>query len=161
MEFDENILERTTESVRELYRYWKAVRGDRRMPRRRDFDPIAVPRHLPGLLLIDVEPPDESGRPVFRYRVVGGWEIEARGHNPTGRTVDEGFHGASLENARRDYERVTGSGEPHYESLDFVDSCGVRLERESILLPLSEDGVEVSQILVYSERQDREDRTGP
>ncbi len=159
MEFDENLLAKSTANLRSLYAYWKECCGDRRMPSRRDFDPMHLPRLLPGVLLIDVEAPDESGRPVFRYRVVGGWEVDARGHNPTGKTVDEGFHGESLESARRDYETVCRMRAPLYGPLDFVDRRGVRFFQDSIVLPLSEDGETVSQILVYSERRDWQDST--
>lgn len=36
--------------------------------------------------------------------------------------------------------------------LDFVDDRGRRVQEHAILLPYSEDGDTVSQILVYSER---------
>ena len=123
------------------------------MPQRRDFDPVDVPMHLPGIILIDVEGVDDNGVGIFRYRVVGTAEVASRGFDPTGKLVTEGFFGPSLEAVVRDYEIVRKNKTFLCEPLSFIADGFREIEEYSILLPFSEDGETVSQILVYSERK--------
>src|SRR3546814_20061378 len=69
------------------------------MPRRAGFRPEAVPRHLPAILLIDVEGLDEAGIGIYRYRVVGTASVRLRGRDPTGKLVREAFFWSSAEEA--------------------------------------------------------------
>lgn len=129
------------------------------MPQRRDFDPADVPRHLPGILLIDVEGITDDGAGetvgIYRYRVVGSQEVANRGHNPTGKLVFEGYFAGSLEDALRSYEIVRRSKSFLYEPMQFITDDHLTIDEYSILLPFSEDGETVSQILVYSERREK------
>ncbi|WPZ34857.1 PAS domain-containing protein [Thalassobaculum sp. OXR-137] len=139
-------------AIRTLLTYWNDKRGTRAMPSRADFDPMDVPRLLPRLLLIDVEGVRSDGAGIFRYRVVGGTEVANRGHNPTGRLVEEGFYAESLENALAHYEAVRQSKCPIYDRVTFLDDRSRPVHEDTILLPFSEDGTTVSQILVYSQQ---------
>lgn len=142
-------------AIRELLTYWNDRRGSQDMPRRSDFDPMDIPRHLPGILLIDVEGVRPDGIGIYRYRVVGGNEVANRGHNPTGRLVEEGFYAESLEDALAHYEAVRRSRRPVYDRVTFLDERGRPVREDTILVPFSEDGTTVSQILVYSEQLPR------
>ena len=148
---DVRLLDGASNGIREIHAYWMDRRGARLMPRRADFDPIDLPHHLPGLLLIDVGMETPGGTARYRYRVVGDWEVNAMGHNPTGKLVDDGFHAQSKEFALAAYDRVRASGVPMYDRLDFVNDRNLRVQEQSIMLPFSEDGETVSQLLVYSE----------
>lgn len=139
--------------VRSIVDYWFARRRDRAMPTRADFDPMDLPRHLPGMILVGIEGAKPDGRGVYRYRVVGEEEVRNRGHNPTGRLLEDGFYAESLESALADYEAVRMTRRPLYAPLAFLDDKDRRILEDSVLLPLSEDGETVSQILVYSERR--------
>lgn len=123
------------------------------MPRRRDIDPTDFPKHLPGILLLDVEDVDADGHARYRYRVVGTQEVRNRGHDPTGRHVDEVLGGPSLEEALESYDLVHRERTFLYDPIAFKDDRGVWIDELSILLPLSEDSKNVSQILVYSEQR--------
>ncbi len=147
------------ENVRAILAYWVDSLDGRRMPQRADFDPMDLPSLLPGLMLIDVEGLRPDGLGIYRYRVVGGYEIRNRGYNPTGQLVEEGFFAESLESALADYERVRKTARPLFGPVTFVDDRHRRIDEESILLPYSEDGETVSQILVFSERQVRSSET--
>ena len=70
-----------------LYRHWDGLCGGRAMPRRPDFDPLALPALLGNLILIDV-----LGRaPLrFRYRLVGSKLTERIGRDMTGRSFEIG-----------------------------------------------------------------------
>lgn len=145
----------TSETVRAIVVYWAEKRHSRAMPRRADFDPMDLPRHLPGIILLDVEGVRADGKGIYRYRVVGGHEVDNRGHNPTGRLVEQGFYAETLESAVADYEAVRLSGRPLYAPVSFLDEKGRRVREDSVLLPFSEDGEAVTQILVYSERREK------
>ena len=154
---DKRFLDDTSERVREIFRYWDGLRQGHALPARRDFDPAAIPRHLSGILLIDIEGFADDGHGntngIYRYRVVGTAEVENRGHNPTGKLVSEGFFAASLEDALRSYEIVRRSKSFLYDPIHFVTDDHLTIDEYSILLPFTEDGDTVSQILVFSERQ--------
>lgn len=123
------------------------------MPRRRDFDPIDLPKHLPGIILIGVEGIDEDGIGIYRYRVVGTAEVSNRDHDPTGKLVTEGYFGPSLPKVVDDYETVRRTRSFLYEPIEFITDDYKVIDELSIVLPFSEDGETVSQILVFSERR--------
>ena len=53
--------------VQEAWNYWNQKRGGRRMPSRKDIDPVEIPRLLSSTALVDVlrDPLD------FRFRLLG------------------------------------------------------------------------------------------
>ena len=143
-------------SVAELFQYWDSRRGERRMPKRADIDPGDFKRQLPGILLVDVEGEGKKrGSVRFRYRVVGTAEVDLRGHDPTGKQVEEGFFGPSREDVIACYEMVRRRRSFLYDPLEYTTPDGKWSDECTIFLPLSEDGETVSQILVYSARRGR------
>ena len=142
--------------VAELFDYWDARRGKRLMPARTDIGPEDFRKHLPDILLVDVEGVDEKGLGVFRYRVVGTREVALRGHDPTGKLVEEGFFGPSREDVIACYELVRRERTFLYDPLEYVTPGGRWRDEYTIFLPLSNDGETVSQILVYSIKRERE-----
>ena len=136
--------------IAEIFHYWDSLREGGPMPRRADFRPEAVVRHLPGILLIDVEGLDSQGVGVYRYRVVGTEEVRLRGHDPTGKLVQDGFFWSSLEDALDCYETIRTSASYLYETSEFTSPEGRWRSEYAIILPFSEDGETVTQILVYS-----------
>src|SRR5579863_9702970 len=86
--------------LKETLAYWEAKRGSRRMPRRRDLDPLHdIPRLLPNVQLADVI---DGGR-RFRMRVVGSRIVEALGRDGTGKFLDETLTGDRLARVQRDF----------------------------------------------------------
>ena len=53
------------------------------MPSRADIEPLDLPSYLPGIVMVDVGHDPYT----LTYRLVGTREAEARGHNPTGKSV--------------------------------------------------------------------------
>ncbi len=143
-------LEFCAPKIAEMFRYWEKLCADRPMPQRRDFHPEDVVHHLPGILLIDIEGVDAEGIGIYRYRVVGTDEVQLRGFDPTGKLVNEGYFAASLADALDCYETIRNSRSFLYETLQFVSERGRWRSEASIILPFSEDGKTVSQIMVYS-----------
>lgn len=143
-------LDHCPDRITEIFLYWDGLRGERRMPCRADFDPAKVVHHLPGILLVDVEGVDDRGLGILRYRVVGTEEVQIRGHDPTGKLVSEGFLGPSLEAVMEAYDLVRRERSFLFELLEFKTPGGALRREYGLLMPLSEDGSNVSQILVYS-----------
>lgn len=94
-----------------------------------------------------------DGRGLCRYRVVGTQEVRNRGYDPTGKCVDEGYLGASLEDALESCDLVRQERTFLYDPIAFQNGRGAWIDELSILLPLSEDSENVSQIIVYSEQR--------
>ena len=134
-----------------IYDYWDRRRSGRMMPRRADIDPTDFPDYLPGILLIDVEGEDARGQGIYRYRVVGTREVLNRQFDPTGGLVENGNFAKSKNDALRSYETVRLQRAAIFERLTFRSEKGVPIDEDSVMLPLSENGTDVAQILVYSE----------
>ena len=101
------------------------------MPRRADLDPVDIPRLLPHVMLVEVQP---EGR--YRYRLIGTANAQEHGVNATGRYVDEVL-------------QVRERRSIYSESLFLSDVGGV-VERHTkvLFMPLSEDGATVRQVFV-------------
>ena len=132
--------------VRSLFRYWQGQAGDRALPRRQDIDPIDIPQHLPYLLLIDVQ----SSPLRFVYRLVGTEEVNTRGRDPTGQDVSTHFFGPSRDEVLACYHYVYEQVSFLFDRTAYLSSEGRPSQEETLFLPLSEDGRQVSQILVYA-----------
>lgn len=137
-------LGKTSALVRELYFYWLERCQDGRPPRRADIDPIEIPKHLPYLTIVEVVP--DARRYV--YRLVGTREVEVRGNDPTGKSVTEGFYGPSVADGHKFYDRVVATMKPVYDDSPYISQNGRYNDEEMLFLPLSEDGVSVSRILL-------------
>lgn len=136
--------------IADFFHYWDSLRQGRAMPRRADFRPEAMVRQLSGLLLIDVEGLDSEGKGIYRYRVVGTEEVRLRGHDPTGKLVQDGFFWSSLEDALACYETIRRTQSYLYQNSEFISTEGRWRAEHAIIVPFSDDGESVTQIMVYS-----------
>lgn len=73
----------TDPMVLEVLNYWYSKRAGRRMPSPRDIDPVAFARHMPNLMMIQVD------HDPFRltYRLIGEEVAHSHGANFRGRAV--------------------------------------------------------------------------
>jgi hypothetical protein len=137
---------RATPATLAFYAYWDGKRQGRRMPSRADLDPIEMVAWLTNLQLLDVF---ENPRRL-RYRLVGGAEIETRGFNPTGRWVEEGFIGVSVDEVLRNYNIVIDQQCMLFEWGNYPCGGGYLLAQQTIFLPLSRDGATVDKVITFS-----------
>lgn len=136
----------TDQRLIEFYDYWRSLRGGRRMPARRDLDPLQMPRgYLPDLMLIEV-----AGAPRrYRYRLVGTHVVEASGEDRTGRYFDDVAFFTINPAVVRQYDAVADSGQPLHSFEPFTNlQTGDTYEVDRLLLPLAADGEHVDMILV-------------
>ncbi len=151
--FDRSDLERTTRRVQSFYDYWLHICGDQKIPRRSDFDPMAIPGHLPGILLVDVLGETEAGFGIFQYRLAGDLEVQARGFNPAGMLVQDAFVAKTAQDALDVYEYVRTRKCPLLTPITYTTRYDVRIEEFCLFVPLSNNGTDVSQILVFSDEK--------
>lgn len=83
IDFDESDL--PDDCARQLWRWWSAVERHPVPPRREDFDPVEMPRALPGITLFEVE--RDPWR--FRVRLVGTRIVEETSRDTTGAYLDQ------------------------------------------------------------------------
>lgn len=135
-------------SLQPLLAYWKSRSGDERLPARADIDPLDIPRLLPFLYLVDVEPQGGGATPYrFRYRLVGTGIVERNGGDPTGHYLEEfenrPFHATILE----DYARCASEKRPVAAARRFMDAAGRHWPYQRLVLPLSDNGQDVNMLL--------------
>ena len=120
--------------IREIYDYWNGKRGKRPMPSRADIEPLDLPSFLPGIVMVDIgyEPY------TLTYRLVGTREAEARGHNPTGKSVFDNWDGRSAEDVLENYRLVIEKKCVLYDADRTLDPDRNWLEAGTSFLPLSE-----------------------
>lgn len=134
-----------------IYRYWQSKCAGRGMPARVDIDPIEIPAHrLPGVSVVDVVSDDRR----YVYCLVSTGDVEIRGKDPTGQSVIEGYFGHSAEDPLSCYDKVVATCEPHLDSTPFIAATGRYVNEETIFLPLSDNGLTVNKILVFSYSRD-------
>ena len=129
-----------------LFAYWNRKRGDASMPPRSAFDPAELRSNVGRMHLLSVEGPD-----LFRYRVYGSRVTNPDAADMTGRTTqeyrDQAF-GALV--TRHLGECVRDRAAVCYDIKARLD--GAPYEYVRIALPLTENGTEVSHILVGTVR---------
>ncbi len=131
------------ETLRRLYAYWDERRAGRAMPKRADIDPFDFPGLLSQVALVEIL---DDPR-VYRWRVVGTWWREKFGVEATGMWVDDWPFAAQRKAVRRAYDIVARNRAPIVVAQrDWLD--GRLLTNEVLLLPLSENGTDVSMIFI-------------
>lgn len=129
-----------------LLSIYKEAKGARLMPSRQELDPIDLPTALlPNLLLIDVE----AGPSLrFRWRLIGTTITRIMGRDSTGKFWDELYDADVLSALSETSTWVVENRRP----LRTVTRAPIEERNfqvsENLELPLSEDGVTVSMIMV-------------
>ncbi len=149
-----------SDAGREFIAFWQAAKGESELLDRSAFDPMRMPRLLPGIQLVDVRVdgrPVESddvadGRVEFVYRVVGTSEVGLRDHDPTGGRVENGFFGGSAARVRTNYLAVFRTRRPLADFERVVTHTGYLVQDISVFVPLGAPGGPVTQVLVFSEQ---------
>lgn len=130
---------------REMLSYWNEVRGDRAMPRPDEIDPVRFARHMPNLLMVQVnwEPFD------LTYRLLGGDVVNAHGANFRGRRVlDSQSHTGRFSEVLHSFYKFVAEEERPYAvagTMEYVARGFVSVE--AVYLPLSLDGKRTDRIL--------------
>lgn len=109
--------------VQEFHRYWLNLAGGH-APERHLFDPMAVPRLMPALHIVEME----EGSDRLRYRLVGTLSDNFNGMHITGHYLDEFFTGPTEESARffdDIYRRIAQTALPEEGEYDWPAPTGL------------------------------------
>jgi hypothetical protein len=124
---------------------WRDACGARRLPRRRNIDPVKLGTLLQYVSLIDVVPSEPLD---FRYRLVGEHVIRSYGSNITGGThkdyASRSTHGRPIYNA---LVRCVATGEPQDIEGEFRNYNNTLVRMRARVWPLSEDDDSVSGLI--------------
>jgi hypothetical protein len=131
--------------LHEVKDYWVAKRGNRKLPRRADIDPLELRQHLPFISLVEVLDDAKD----FRFRLLGTEITDVLQRDNTGKTVREVYATAEpdiLNWMIEVYALATTRACPvlrrgtlrvvHKEFIAF----------ESLHMPLSDDGEHVNML---------------
>lgn len=132
------------ERHRALFDYWHSIAPGENslLPGRRHFDPLAVPRLLPYLILYDVE---RQPRLRLRFRLVGTMVGQWIGTELTGYYTDEVSDVSELMQVLAPaIEQGQGVWRRWPRLLRSAESFSVM---EALLLPLAEDGRQVDMLV--------------
>lgn len=132
--------------VREALSYWESKLRGRRMPARRDFDPVLeIPRLLPWVILVDVlrDPLD------FRYRVIGTGITARSSRDHTGCRLSELNRVGPDSIVWTDRRTVVETGAPKLTAPSYIGGDKTVQAVSGIHLPVSTDGDTVDQIFTF------------
>lgn len=124
--------------------YWQSIRGDRLLASRANFDPMAIAKALPNVVLIDVQPDDR-----FVYRLAGS-ELESRYQmgSLAGKTPDETL-GGDADRVLQPYRLVRDRRCLFYRNAD-QDWLGREPSFKGyqvLLIPFGDDDATITSIL--------------
>lgn len=131
-----------SETLCHVVNYWCAKRNGRRMPARRDIDPLELRRLLPNIYLLDVAGPSR-----YRYRLIGTTITGRLRSDATGRFVDESLFGEKTPLIVELYDYVVDNRAPVINRGCSFWSEVDWLSYTSAVLPLSPDGETVTMML--------------
>jgi hypothetical protein len=122
--------------------YWDSKRAGRRMPRRRDIDPLEIPQLLSHVVLIDVlrDPLD------FRYRLIGTAITARMGRDCTGEILSAQPHHGEGSAAWKSLVRILDEKRPIVSHVAYVGINPWVSRYRDISMPLSEDDDAVNMI---------------
>ncbi|MFC7736673.1 hypothetical protein ACFQX4_12635 [Roseomonas sp. GCM10028921] len=142
---DERLLARLrTPAMRRLYLAWEAARGrPAGLPRPGSVDPAAF--DLSPYNFVAAVLPGEP--PRFSYRSVGRGAGGAAGSSPAGRHGGAGRPGGGAGLAGGACRRCARTLRPLYQAARYDLGDGVPLRFERLILPVSADGREISELI--------------
>ena len=128
--------------VQEAWSYWNLKRGDRRMPSRKDIDPVEIPRLLSSTALVDVlrDPLD------FRFRLLGTAIDNISSKNMRGVRFSELPYLNEGNKGWTDYAYVANTGQPLMTDRPYIGKSKMVMRLTDSLFPLSDNGETVNMV---------------
>jgi hypothetical protein len=131
----------TSGKLADIYAIWKELAGDRFAPKREEITPARLRTLLPWTWIVDVIGDGED----FRFRIAGDRIIEYLGGRQAGKLLSQ-FRGPAFFELMHEifsysvkYQRPIANG-----PLRSSHPKSAHLEAEVLVLPLSDDGVNVT-----------------
>jgi hypothetical protein len=124
--------------LRRLVAHWSQMRGERRMPARADFDPLAVRYALGYLSLIEVHRDPLR----FYFRLDGTKQVELFGVDCA--TLSGRGDATRSRGLAASLSRTRSRSEPLPQAIRFHERL---IEYEAVILPFSNDGERVDLLM--------------
>lgn len=139
-------MQRASNETRRVYDAWYKLRVQNRLPSLADWTGAgAVPDLMHSILVTQILRPEHD----YRYLSIGPRAVDVRGEDPTGKTVRDCYEGEALDFVLENYDLAIGHASGIVDfSIDVVKDHRV-IELETLLLPLADDGLLPSHVLVY------------
>ena len=131
-------------SLKELYTYWLAKRGQQAAPPKSAINPSELKSLLSHIGIMDVV----GTPPSFHVRLFGTSLASAYGEDITGRNRDELDLNGVSQKIRVFLERAVHECQPQSFRAQYTKETGRHLKYEQINLPLSDDGKKVNRLLI-------------
>ena len=139
--------------INELHAYWMNICGDRSVPDRQDFSPVAIKKHLANIAIVEVDIAAEA----FEVRLFGTALMDLFGEDRTGRTqknLTDKYSEKSIEDTaiQRWQELLTKTVQERKPV--FFQSPRMRAgyhhqSLKGICLPLTNGKAEITQVLAF------------
>ncbi len=132
----------------EVLRYWNRCRGDRFAPAWTDMDLMAFPLQvLPYTIVVDIQTPPQ---PIL-YRYYGSGIARNHGFEMTNRTSDDIQPEQLRQHILSQYAIIIEARTPRLFATDIYVKRGLRLQDLVLRLPLSSDGVTVTNVITVEQ----------
>ncbi len=133
----------TSDKQRDLYEYWKEIRGDLSMPSRQDLNPMDIPHLLSALWMADVI---DRETPKFKVRLFGTDLVRAFQLEGTNRPLEEVSFTGDIIIRLTELVRTRQS---YFYVCDFPVESDDFKYYSTLTLPMSSDNENVDIILSY------------
>ncbi len=133
----------TDPTLKELFDFWRSIGKEGSIPRRQDFEPMAIPALLPDLYLVELTQPERR----FRYRLVGTRVAQNAGFDATGSYLDELSCGTTMSFVVKLLQRCVDLRQPVASASSFGGEGRAYLVVRRVFLPLTFGRGTVDQIL--------------
>lgn len=133
----------THERLQDLHAYWLSIRAGGGIPRRKDFDPTAVPALLRNIVLLDVTDDPRN----FRFRLVGGAFAESVGRDVKGLSVADVFPAGFSGEVFRAWNMSVEQRRPVWAHGQMWTEGRAFLKWQGVVLPLQSDDGKIGQLL--------------
>lgn len=133
----------SSNSLSEIRDYWVNLRQNRLMPKKQDFSPAAIVRHLPNIALVDV-----FHNPLrFQYRLLGTRITELAGRNATGKWLNEELYGDRTDDILWMYRNCASTMQPVAvrEQIQFANKSWLNVD--VVAFPMSDSNNKMITIL--------------
>ncbi len=144
-------LAKAPEDMAALARHWYGLCGARKNPSRHDIDPMELRAYLGYLCILEV-----ANDPVdFTYRLFGSGLVKFLRRDLTGQSVLALPPLELGQSIFRQVEDTIEAGAPmHFRTEVIHDSPYRKSGTSRLLLPLSDDGETINQLLTYTQFDD-------
>lgn len=130
---------------RALLARWEAARAESFAPSWRALDLIAI---KPAATLAHCTLVERmAGEPGFVYRFFGTWHVSLHGRDLTGKAIDVIRPASHPVRLKSEYLQTVAARRPLAFHFDVPVLTGTRARRETIRLPLSDNGIDIDAIL--------------